>query len=54
MLLLFHEQTSFETLQTVRILLRSLTIDSCISLNNTVNHLKFGQQLLGLTLRVNP
>jgi len=25
---------------------------SCICLNNTVNHLKFDQQLLGLTLRV--
>jgi len=27
---------------------------SCICLNNTVSHSKFGQQLLGLTLRVNP
>ena len=27
---------------------------SCIYKNNTGNHLKFAQQLLGLTLRVNP
>jgi len=27
---------------------------SCICYNNTANHLKFGQHLLGLTLRVNP
>jgi len=26
---------------------------SSICKNNTANHLKFGQQLLGLTLRVN-
>jgi len=26
---------------------------SCICLNNTANHLKFGQQLFGLTLSVN-
>jgi len=26
----------------------------CICKNNTANYLKFGQQLLGLTLRVNP
>jgi len=27
---------------------------SCICKNNTENHLTFGQQLLALTLRVNP
>jgi len=27
---------------------------SCICWNNTANHLKCGQQLLGLTPRVNP
>jgi len=27
---------------------------SCICKNNKASHLKFGQQLLGLTLRVNP
>jgi len=29
-------------------------IISCISKNNTANDVNFGQQLLGLTLRVNP